>query len=1055
MAELSVSLARQLGLTKNSGRQVVRSLDELNGIVDAHALRRAWERIGLSAILFVDGKPTTYFKEVSRLREHDIRRYHRFVWNQGIATLLVVSTPTDIYIFSGQAPPASDEADLNDGNRLVQHLRRVDDALEVERLIYRIETGWIYEQHAASFDREQTIDQHLLRNLGDAAFQLHKINPKLSLARIDSLLGRTIFVCYLVDREIIDADFFQDIGVAGAGSLVEMFDQLSATTAIDALYRLFDALQAMFNGSLFDEDLADERSKIDSRHIDTLKRFLKGEDLRSGQTTLSFWAYDFNFIPIETISAIYEEFLGVEQQRGLSAAATFQRKSGAYYTPKHLAELVLDTATEGIDGLLEKKILDPACGSGIFLVSLFNRMAEEWRTANPSCRSNTRWKALEQILQTQLFGIDKNETACRITCFSLYLALLDQFAPRDIRELAKQGKLLPDLLLKEGETSDENSPRTILCRNFFADGPPSGLRDFDLIVGNPPWIGRNQPADPLADRWYEEHVKQKLPGRQIAHAFMWKCPHHLEENGRVCLVLPSKVFLNRTDEFQQKWFEYHRVEEVLQLADLSFILFDNAMCPAMIVRYRIADVTEPDYSIDYISPQASRSDPRRGVVVITSDDHRRISSASIIHSAKQGQAPSLWKMFLRGTPRDVRLLHRLMSYPRLDAMVGRAKTNKRWKSGQGIQPDSKGKTLDPKSRYKPQYPWWDTSHLFVDAKRSIDFALRQDECTKIGNPCQQYYFVRDERIFKSPLILISQGFTKIAYADFDVLFQDSLQSITGDQDDSELLVFLCAYLRSGLATYFLFHTAANWGTERDKVQKYELLQVPFFPPEHELAPSNAKKIVENIHSIFTTAVHQLGSGKLVDRDDVIRRADEAMKPLIFEYFDCDEYEQALVHDTCHTIEPSSTPTTLEADIETLLQPTPDQRLCYATTICEVLNNWGKRSPISISAHSIASPATGLGVVVLEQCNRGTQQPRGDVTDVEADDQVVEQLKKLRGKLQRNHGMRTYMRGLTVFDDEKIFIVKPLALRFWTKTSALNDADSLAAAILSSKRGLDL
>lgn len=1052
MAGLSTSLSRQLGLTKNSGRQVIRSPDELIGVGNGHALRRAWERIGLSAILFVDGNATTYFKELQQLRDSDIRRYQRFVWNQGIATLLVVSTPTEVFVFSGQAPPASDEDPIADKERLVERLHRVNDALEVERLVYRIETGSIYEQHRASFDREQAIDQYLLRNLGEIAIQLHEVDRRLSLSRIHSLLGRTIFICYLVDREIIGTDFFADAGANGAASLVEVFNLLPSDQAIASLYRLFSMLQEKFNGSLFDEDLSEEQDKINSQHIDKLKRFLKGEDLGSGQQTLGFWAFDFNFIPIETISAIYEEFLGVEEQTGQSAATTLRRKSGAYYTPKHLAELVLDTATDGESRILGQKVLDPACGSGIFLVTLFNRMAEEWRAENPNRKSNTRWRELVELLQTKLFGIDKNETACRITCFSLYLALLDQFTPRDIRELAEQGKLLPPLLLKVDETLNTDSPRTILCNNFFSADLPKGLSDFDLIIGNPPWIGRNQPDDPVATNWYKRHVKQKLPGRQIAHAFMWKCPEHLDVNGRICMLLPSKVFLNRTDAFQQKWFELHRVDEILQLADLRFILFENAKCPAAVVRYRIADPSESDYSIHYICPQASRSDPRRGVVVITPDDSHYLRASSIQRFAQRKMAPSFWKMQMRGTPRDVRLLARLLDYPQLNELVAEARSRKpkRWRTSQGFQPDEKGKTLEENSRYKPQYPWWDEDHLFIDANKPINFVLTEAECSEIGKPYDQYYFVKNRRTFRGPLVLISQGFTKIAFCEFDVLFRDSLQSITGESEDRELLVFLSAYLRSRLADYFLFHTSANWGTERDKVQEYELLQLPFFLPNDELAPANAADIIQHVCSIFDKAANELSREGLVDRAAIIQQADKAIEPLIFEYFDCDEFEQILVRDTCEVIEPSATPTSLDNEIRALRRPTSEQRIKYGRMLSSVLNDWGKRSSISVSTHSIASPTTGIGIVVLNQHNKGTS-TNNDVTDERADERVIEQLNRLRAELRRENGMRSYMRGVTVFDGKTIYLVKPLNLRCWTETAALNDADALAAAILNSNR----
>ena len=232
--------------------------------------------------------------------------------------------------------------------------------MQVERLVYRIETGKIYEDHPESFDQEQAVDQYLLRNLGEVAGQLYEANRKLSLARIHSLLGRAIFVCYLVDREIIGADFFAEAGAKGTACLAEMFNRMSSNDAIDSLYELFAALQAKFNGSLFDEDLTDEKIKFSSKHIEILKQFFNGDELRSGQKSLGFWAYDFNFIPIETISAIYEEFLGVEEQAGQTASETFQRKSGAYYTPKHLAELVIDTATDGANGILRKEVVGPS-----------------------------------------------------------------------------------------------------------------------------------------------------------------------------------------------------------------------------------------------------------------------------------------------------------------------------------------------------------------------------------------------------------------------------------------------------------------------------------------------------------------------------------------------------------------------------------------------------------------------------------------------------------------------------------------------------------------------
>lgn len=134
------------------------------------------------------------------------------------------------------------------------------------------------------------------------------------------------------------------------------------------LYTLFKRLGSDFNGDLFSDDLDEESQSILSRHLEILEMFLCGTDVITGQR--AFWPYDFSMIPIETISAIYEHFLQAEDPEQ-------KRRSGAFYTPRFLADVTLDIALDGTDTLLGKRFLDPACGSGIFLVGLFSRLAED------------------------------------------------------------------------------------------------------------------------------------------------------------------------------------------------------------------------------------------------------------------------------------------------------------------------------------------------------------------------------------------------------------------------------------------------------------------------------------------------------------------------------------------------------------------------------------------------------------------------------------------------------------------------------------------------------
>lgn len=92
-------------------------------------------------------------------------------------------------------------------------------------------------------------------------------------------------------------------------------------------------------------------------------KFLDRTTLRTGQA--SFWRYDFSQIPIELIASIYETFLASKDASTDEAAADkVKRKQGAYYTPRLLADWVVELALADRD-ILKEKIFDGACGSGM------------------------------------------------------------------------------------------------------------------------------------------------------------------------------------------------------------------------------------------------------------------------------------------------------------------------------------------------------------------------------------------------------------------------------------------------------------------------------------------------------------------------------------------------------------------------------------------------------------------------------------------------------------------------------------------------------------------
>ncbi|MBT3176968.1 MAG: hypothetical protein HOG03_17690 [Desulfobacula sp.] len=89
---------------------------------------------------------------------------------------------------------------------------------------------------------------------------------------------------------------------------------------------------------------------LTKRNLISLRQFLQGQEIGSSQ--LSFWAYDFSVIPVETISAIYESLLEIENPDD-------KKSKGAFYTPRYLAEMVIDEAVSNLSTLLDKTFLDP------------------------------------------------------------------------------------------------------------------------------------------------------------------------------------------------------------------------------------------------------------------------------------------------------------------------------------------------------------------------------------------------------------------------------------------------------------------------------------------------------------------------------------------------------------------------------------------------------------------------------------------------------------------------------------------------------------------------
>ena len=1029
-----------------------------------HMLLRAWEEMDLSGVLTLDGIPTVYVRDEDKpITARRAAEVQGQFWNQGIATVLLLRDPNSARVFSSMTAPVdpatATEADID--QRLVETIdlaTQASWAARLEKLYLRIGTGAFYREHETKFDPEQTVDSYLLENLAAVRDELVKQGLKPQFAH--AFLGRLLFTCYLCDRGILKlSNHFP------GQPWTHLHELLAASgDPCAALYdTIFPALKHDFNSSMFDDDLDAERELIQPEHFAVVRHFLQGDEIAKGhsQHSLGFWAYDFKFIPVETISAIYENFLEGEDGKGKHA-------SGAFYTPRFLAEMTLDLALEGIGQLYSKdrRYLDPSCGSGIFLVLLFNRLAAEWRAAQ---RGKTTPQAKADALLERLDalrGVDKNFTACRIACFSLYLAFLDQFDPPDIEhyKLQSNKKKLPNLLRPHEAKRAPEHP--VVWEGDFFEIAPKWQGQFDLVIGNPPWAGRG--------------------AKQVAHDFMEKTPGLLKKSGRACLILPSKVFLNQTDAFQARWLKAITLKTVVQLADYSFILFKEALCPANIVLFTPQAPNVATHEIEYIAPKVSLSDLRDGVIAVAPQDRKWIPLQQVLSAVEQKTAGIAWKSCLWGTARDLKFLDYLFTFPRLSGLAGSVPESRRgqcrWRRGLGFQPLKAGSVTD-----KPKSFDWKTSDRFVSPEAISGLVTLPEDLTyelgpylsSKGYRLDELHRPREEDIYLPPLVLWNRGFTDAAFFDYKVRYQHALHSVSGPSSDTDYLVFLAAFLRSPLARYFVFHTAASLATERDQVHLDEAMRLPFFLPDSETAHPNSANIIakvtgkirrlkEEIEDNAKALLKKLKKPKLgplfgdeddegterQEREKWLRRQRERvsklqgeLNPLIYDYFCVNEQERALVEDTCDIFDRSDTPGSLAAarNIPTLTPLNADGLEPYATMLVDTLNSWATGT-LRTSATGGVDSEIGLGLIELAQTRLPSPFHTRNISK-----QLAAALQRLQDASTEKAGKFLFQRSGWFFDGPRIYLVKPALLGQWTRTAALNDAAEIHAHIAEARR----
>ena len=364
--------------------------------------------------------PVVYVCEAAS--EADADQIHRLVWNQDVVPFLIVCTPQNVRVYSGFGYREDESAKKRSASRILKEAigaQEIASKLLPSFSAQRIDDGTLWRDKGRFVTPDMRVDWRLLDRLKELGHVLRK-DMKLPAQAAHALIGKYVYLRYLRDRDILSEKRLNEFQIDAQAVF-------SRNAQLSALRSLVEQLDDWLNGSVFEIPW---KEGVKAEHVKQVAATFFGDDPKSGQGSL-FEDYDFSYIPIETLSVVYEQFLHAEG-RGKDA--------GAYYTPIPLVNFILDEMEASLPFTKGMRALDPACGSGAFLVQCYRRLIEKELLK----RKGERFRPVElrELLQGHIFGIDRDEDACQVTELSLILTLLDYVDPPD---LTKTNFKLPKL----------------------------------------------------------------------------------------------------------------------------------------------------------------------------------------------------------------------------------------------------------------------------------------------------------------------------------------------------------------------------------------------------------------------------------------------------------------------------------------------------------------------------------------------------------------------------------------------------------------------------------
>ena len=287
------------------------------------------------------------------------------------------------------------------------------------------------------------------------ASDIHRHNPAVATTEVQQaaqrILDRLIVMRAAEDRRVLPAETLSTLHTAWKKALID-----PSSLFIKSLRHQFEQFDNVYNSEMFAPGHVCDRVSISNAVME--------------KTLEVLYDYNFDLIDADILGSIYEGYLGfvLGEEKG---ELTFQRQEGArkshgvYYTPTYVVEYLVDHALGPVlkdaDGsrISAVRLVDPACGSGSFLIKAYDRLGERYARLNEQAKAEAKGRRTieehegrskevhdyrERVLRENLFGVDLDAQAAEIAAINLMLKALrpGQKLPLILRENIRVGNAL-------------------------------------------------------------------------------------------------------------------------------------------------------------------------------------------------------------------------------------------------------------------------------------------------------------------------------------------------------------------------------------------------------------------------------------------------------------------------------------------------------------------------------------------------------------------------------------------------------------------------------------